>query len=308
MLAETSRRILLIGSRGQVGWELERALSTLGEVVAVARHGTPRTLDLAQLDDIAPLVEAVRPRWIVNAAAWTAVDQAEREEASAMRINAEAVARLAEAARQINAMLVHYSTDYVFDGRGNAPYAEDAEARPINAYGRSKWLGEQAIREAGVHHLILRTGWVYGLRGHNFMRTIRRLARERAVLRVVDDQRGSPTWSRHLACATAQMLARLGDDRLAWRELGGTYHLASMGETTWFGFAREIVTHQRRHEPIVAERVAPIATSELDLPAPRPAYSVLCTDKAFARFGVRLPHWREALRQVQDELDQERIE
>jgi len=246
MLAETPRRILLLGGRGQVGWELKRALSTLGEVVVVARHGTPRTLDLARLGDIAPLVEAVCPRWIVNAAAWTAVDQAERDESGALRVNAEAVARLAEAACRSHALLVHYSTDYVFDGQANAPYTEEDSPRPINAYGRSKWLGEQAIRAAGVDHLILRTGWVYGLRGRNFMRTMRRLAREQEVLRVVDDQRGSPTWSRHLACATAQILARLGDDRQAWRECGGTYHLASTGETTWFGFAREIVAHQRR--------------------------------------------------------------
>ncbi len=307
MLAKTPRRILLLGARGQVGWELERTLSTLGEVVAVARRGTAHTLDLARLEDIAPLVEAVRPRWIVNAAAWTAVDQAERDEAAALLINAEAVARLAEAARRTEALLVHYSTDYVFDGQAGEPYAEGGAPRPINAYGRSKWLGEQAIHAAGVPHLILRTGWVYGLRGHNFMRTIRRLAREREVLRVVMDQHGSPTWSRHLACATAQILAQLGDDRQAWQALGGTYHLASSGATTWYGFACAIVAHQRRHEPILAERVEPIATAELDLPAPRPAYSVLRTDKAFASFGVRLPHWREALRQVQDELDQERM-
>lgn len=307
MKSDAPRRILLLGAHGQLGWELQRALATLGEVIAVARHGTPLTLDLATLDNIAPLVETVRPRWIVNAAAWTAVDQAEREEALATRINAESVARLAEVARRVDALLVHYSTDYVFAGRARTPYVEDAATGPINAYGRGKRLGEEAIRAEGGAHLILRSGWIYGLRGHNFMRTIRRLAREREVLRVVDDQRGSPTWSRHLAGATAQILARLGDDPAAWRTHGGMYHLASAGQASWYDFACRIVEHQRRHEPVQAERVEPIATAELALPAARPAYSVLCTDKAFERFGVRLPHWSEALRQVQDELDQERI-
>lgn len=296
-------RILILGDQGQVAWELRRTLATLGEVIAVGRNTTPLRLDLQEPEGIAALVEAVRPEWIVNAAAYTAVDKAEQEADIAMKINGRAPGLLAEAAQCAGALLVHYSTDYVFNGTAQTPYTEDAPTYPQNVYGRSKLAGEKTIRAVGGHHLILRTGWVYGTRGHNFMRTIRRLAREREELRIVADQRGCPTWSRHIAEATAQVLTRLGCDRIAWSATTGTYHLVSGGEGTWYDFATRIVEHQHRHEPVKAARIVPIATLEYPLPAPRPHYSVLNTDKLRATFGIHMPHWEDALRQVQEELD-----
>lgn len=296
-------RILILGDQGQVAWELRRTLATLGEVIAVGRNTTPLRLDLQEPEGIAALIETVRPTWIVNAAAYTAVDKAEQEVDAAMTINGRAPGLLAEAAQREGALLVHYSTDYVFDGTAQAPYTEDAPTNPQSVYGRSKLTGEEAIRAAGSDHLILRTSWVYGARGHNFMRTIRRLAREREELRIVADQRGCPTWSRHIAEATAQVLVRLGCDRAAWSAATGTYHLVSGGESTWYDFATRIVEHQRRHESVKVERIVPIATEDYPLPAPRPRYSVLNTDKLRATFGIHMPHWEDALRQVQEELD-----
>jgi len=295
-------RILILGDQGQVAWELRRTLSTLGEVSAVGRHSAPLAIDLSDSAAILPLVEAVRPDWIVNAAAHTAVDQAETERDAAYAINATAPAELALAALRVGARLVHYSTDYVFDGRGQRPYREDDPTAPLGVYGASKLAGEDAIRETGVDHLILRTAWVYGARGGNFMRTIRRLAREREELRIVADQYGAPTWSRQIAEATAQMLVRLGQDAEAWRALGGTYHLTSAGEASWHEFAAAIVAHQRQHEPVKVERVLPIPGSDYPTPARRPAYSVLDCSKLADHFGIRLPHWRDALRLVQEEL------
>lgn len=298
----TLPRILVLGAQGQVGWELRRSLSTLGEVIAAGRHGAPHLIDLADAAAIAPFVQAVRPDWIVNAAAYTAVDRAEGEREAAFAVNATAVAELARAALLIGARLVHYSTDYVFDGTGQRPYREDDAPAPLGVYGASKLAGEEAIRESGVEHLILRTAWVYGARGHNFMRTIRRLAREREQLRIVADQRGAPTWSRHIAEATAQILARLGRDGAAWRALGGTYHLAAAGETTWHEFAEAIVAHQRQHEAILARSITPISSAEYPTPARRPAYSVLDCRKLAQNFAIRLPDWRDGLRLVQEEL------
>lgn len=296
-------RILLIGDQGQLAWELRRALATLGEVVAVGRGTAPHRLDLTEGESIAPLVATLQPRWIVNAAAHTAVDKAESEPDLARALNAEAPARLAEAARQHDALLLHYSTDYVFDGAANRPYLETDSPNPQNVYGASKLAGEQAVAAVGGPHLILRTAWVYGQRGQNFMRTIRRLARERTELRVVADQRGAPTWSRHIAEATAQILAQLGDDRARWRADSGIYHVTSAGETSWHGFAEAIVAHQRRHETLPLERLTAISTAEYPTPARRPAHSVLANDKIGRVFGIHLPHWSTALRQVQEDLD-----
>ncbi|MEW6316098.1 MAG: dTDP-4-dehydrorhamnose reductase [Pseudomonadota bacterium] len=298
----TPPRILIIGDQGQVAWELQRTLATLGDVIAAGRSTATHALDLARPETIAPLVEATRPNWIINAAAYTAVDKAEQEEELATTINGRAVGELAAAAKSVGALLVHYSTDYVFDGTADKPYTEEAPTNPQSAYGRSKLAGEEAIRASDTPHLILRTSWVYGARGHNFMRTIRRLAREREELRIVADQHGCPTWSRHIAEATAQILAQLGQDRAAWAAKTGTYHLVSSGQGTWHDFASRIVEHQRQHEPVKTERILPIRTEEYPLPAPRPKYSVLCTDKMRAAFGIHMPHWESALEQVQKEL------
>lgn len=298
------RRILVLGGDGQVAWELRRALASLGEVVAVGRRSAPYRVDFIQPESITALVEAVRPDWIVNAAAYTAVDQAEREPEAAMAVNAVAPGLLAEAAGRVGAQLVHYSTDYVFDGTATDPYREDDAPNPLGAYGRSKLDGEEAIAKAGCDWLVLRTAWAYGTRGHNFMRTMRRLAREREELRVVADQVGAPTWSRHVAEATAQVLAQLGDDRAAWHRACGVYHLTSAGQTTWHAFASAIVEHQRHHEAIPCRRVTAIATADYPAAAQRPAWSVLDNGKLAATFGVRLPDWRVALAQVQEELDE----
>lgn len=297
------RRILVLGGDGQVAWELRRALATLGEVVAVGRRSAPHALDLMQPEAIAPLVESVRPDWIVNAAAYTAVDKAEQEPEAAAAVNAVAPGLLAEAAARVGAQLVHYSTDYVFDGRARTAYKEDATPNPQGVYGRTKLEGEAAIAKAGGDWLVLRTAWVYGARGGNFMRTMRRLAREREELRVVADQHGAPTWSRHIAEATAQILAQLGDDRAAWHRACGIYHLTSAGTATWHDFASAIVEHQRRHETIACQRVSAITTADYPTPASRPAWSVLDNAKLAATFGIRLPDWREALAQVQDDLE-----
>lgn len=303
MKADQHRRILVLGGDGQVAWELRRTLATLGEVIVVGRRTAPYALDLMQPDSIAPLVEQIRPDWIVNAAAYTAVDKAEQEPDAAAAINAVAPGLLAEAAGRVGAQLVHYSTDYVFDGTANAPYTEDAAPNPQGVYGRTKLDGEAAIAKAGCDWLVLRTAWVYGARGGNFMRTMRRLAREREELRVVADQQGAPTWSRHIAEATAQILAQLGDDRAAWHRACGIYHLTSAGAATWHAFAEAIVEHQRGQETIACRRVTAITTADYPTPARRPAWSVLDNDKLARTFGVRLPDWRVALAQVQDDLD-----
>lgn len=298
-----SPRILLIGDQGQVGWELRRSLATLGEVIAVGRHTTPYALDMAQPETIVPLVEAIQPAWIVNAAAYTAVDKAEQEPETATRVNATAPGLLAEAAGRVGAQLVHYSTDYVFAGEASRPYQEDDTPNPQSVYGRTKLDGEEAIAKGSCDYVILRTAWVYGARGQNFMRTMRRLAREREELRVVADQRGAPTWSRQIAEATAQILARLGEDRAAWHQACGIYHLTSAGEASWHDFASRIVQHQRRHESVQCQRITPITTSDYPTLARRPAYSVLNCDKLANAFGIRLPDWQDALLRVQEDID-----
>lgn len=297
------RKILVLGGDGQVAWELRRALATLGEVIGVGRSTAPHALDLMRPETIVPLVETLRPHWIINAAAYTAVDKAEQEPEAAAAVNAIAPGLLAEAAARVGAQLVHYSTDYVFDGSGNTPYKEDDTPNPQGVYGRTKLEGEEAIAQTGCDYLIFRTAWVYGARGGNFLRTMRRLAREREELRVVADQRGAPTWSRHIAEATAQALAQLGHDRAAWHRACGIYNLTSAGSATWHDFASAIVEHQRQHETIACQRVTAITTADYPTPAKRPAYSVLDNDKLARTFGIRLPDWRDALVQVQQDLE-----
>lgn len=289
-------RILLIGCNGQVGWELVRTLAPLAEVVAVDHPG----IDLADADSLRSWIGKVQPGVIVNAAAHTAVDKAESEPDRAQALNATGPGILAQAAQAAQAWLVHYSTDYVFDGTASAPYTESAEPNPLSTYGRSKLAGDEAIRRSGCNHLIFRLCWVYGARGHNFLRTMIGLAREREELRVVSDQFGSPTWSRMIAEATAQALARVlcstGPDRFS-----GTYHLAASGHTTWHGFAESIVQALPEHGR-KCRRVTPIRTSEYPLPAKRPAWSALDCTKLERTFGLRLPDWRESLRCVMEDI------
>ncbi|MBJ7311394.1 dTDP-4-dehydrorhamnose reductase [Rugamonas sp. CCM 8940] len=279
-------RILLTGCSGQVGYELERSLQGLGEVVAVDRA----RMDLADLDQVRAVIREVKPGLIVNPAAYTAVDKAESEPELAHRVNAEAPAVMAEECKRLGAALVHYSTDYVFDGSQAGARVETDPTGPINVYGRSKLAGEQAIAAAGIRHLILRTSWVYGMRGKNFLLTMLRLARERDELRVVADQHGAPTWSRSIADSTALILAQAQGDSDWWQRHSGIYHLSSQGQTTWFEFTQAILA-----EAQIDCRLLPISTAEYPVPAPRPQYSVMSSELLMKQF-CRLPHWREALR------------
>ncbi len=293
--------ILLTGPAGQIGWELRRTLAPLGTVHAVGRATRPLAADLGDPDALRAVVRAVRPQLIVNAAAYTAVDRAEQEPGLAMAVNAEAPGVLAEEAARIGAAFIHYSTDYVFDGHAAGPYGEDDPTAPLGVYGAGKLAGEQAVQALGGAWWILRTSWIYGARGHNFLRSMLRLGAEREVLRVVDDQRGAPTWARMVAETTALMLARAGAAGTAPAEaVGGsvgTYHLSCAGETTWYGFARAIFAQIPK-----APRIEPITTGEWPTPARRPPYSVLAGGRLAERFGLRLPPWEAALARCLEDM------
>jgi dTDP-4-dehydrorhamnose reductase len=283
-------KMLLIGGEGQVGWELRRTLATLGTV-----HAPPRSiLDLDSADSIIRVIRETRPQLIVNAAAYTAVDKAESDVEAATRVNGDAVGILAEETKRIGGVLVHYSTDYVFDGSRAGPYTETDQPDPINVYGRTKLLGERRIEEVNPPHLILRTSWVYGLRGRNFLLTMRKLASERPVLKVVNDQTGCPTWCRLIAEATAQVVDKSGNARgpdPAWfEEYGGLYHLAAQGSATWYEFARAILEDRAEKA-----RVAPISSAEYPTPARRPRNSALDSSKIQRQFGIAIPDWRTGL-------------
>ena len=299
--------ILLTGKNGQIGAELLRLLPQLGEVVALDRN----QLDLSNRDDISRIVREIRPQIIVNAAAYTAVDAAEKNESEAYAINAEAPGLLAVEAKRLGALLVHFSTDYIFDGSKRSPYNEIDETNPLNVYGKSKLAGEEAIRNSGVPHLIFRTAWVYATRGRNFLLTILRLATEREELRIVSDQVGAPSCARDLAAATKEILANIcqkDDSSLVFSQVSGTYHMSAAGQTTWYDFARSILekagavshdlnwlaatTHKRQ---LIAQCVVPISTEEFRSPAHRPAYSVLSNSRLLQTFGVALPDWRTQL-------------
>lgn len=286
-------RFLVIGRNGQVGWELRRALAVLGEVVAV---DYPQ-IDLTQPDSIRQHIRDNAPSVLINAAAHTAVDRAESEEALATQINGVAPGIMAEEARRLGALLVHYSTDYVYNGAKPTPYVETDAPAPLGAYGRSKLAGDAAVRAASGPHLIFRLCWVYGARGANFMLTMLRLARERDQLRVVDDQWGCPTWCRMIAEATAFATARWLRNPDERESLTGIYHLAAAGKTTWRGFAQAIVDSMPADGRKVTQ-VDPITTEQYPLPAKRPAFSVLDCSKLQKTFGLRLPDWRQSLEQV----------
>lgn len=282
-------RILLTGVNGQVGWELQRTLAPLGEVIATDRN----RLDLADTSSIRRMVDAIAPDLIVNPAAYTAVDQAESEPELAHAINAAAPGELAQAAAACGIPLVHFSTDYVFDGRKATPYTEADVPNPLGVYGATKLAGEQAVVRAGAPHLILRTSWVYGRRGRNFLLTMQRLLRERDTLAVVDDQFGAPTWSRLVAEATALVLARWLD-RPDQTATSGIYHLSCGGRTSWHGFTAAIRAHLAEPDVKLAGLTV-ISAAGYPTPAARPANSQLDGDKLAATFGVRLPDWETAL-------------
>jgi len=276
-------RILLTGRAGQVGWELERSVSPLGEVFAFDRRG----MDLADSGAIVSRVRDVRPDVVVNAAAYTAVDGAESERDRAMSVNAAAPRILAEECKAIGALLIHYSTDYVFDGAKKEAYDELDSPRPLNVYGLSKLEGEKAIQGTDCAHIILRTAWVYGARGRNFLRTMLRLASEGKPLRVVNDQFGAPTWSREIAQVTAGLLARMQPNQRDARE---TYHLTAGGRTTWYDFARRIFELGG-----VGANVTTIGSHEYPTPATRPKNSVLDCRKLQRDFGLSIPAWERGL-------------
>ncbi len=284
---------MLFGGSGQVGWELQRTLSTLGEVSAPSSARA----DFANPEGLRAVVRELRPDLVVNAAAYTAVDNAEKEPDLATAVNGVAPGVLAEEAGRAGAALVHYSTDYVFDGEKAAPYIEEDEAAPINVYGESKLAGEEAVTNSGAPHLVLRTSWVYGMRGKNFLRTILRLAGEREELKIVDDQIGAPTWSRAIAEATAQVLIQSKGNFAGFLgESGGLYHLSAAGETSWYGFARRILDLSARHCSFTLEELRAIPTEEYPTPAARPASSTLSCEKLEETFGLYLPSWETQLR------------
>jgi len=299
--------ILLTGRSGQLGGELLFRLQRLGRVVALDRT----EMDLSQPEEIRRTIRQVRPAVIVNAAAHTAVDQAETDEASARSINADAPELLAQEARQISAVLVHFSTDYVFDGAKNAPYREDDQPNPLSIYGKTKLAGEEAIRGSGVPYLIFRTSWLYSTHGKNFLLTVLRLATEREELRIVTDQLGAPTCAADLALAVHRILATLlaaPGSAGAFSRAGGTYHATAAGTTSWHAFAKAILDEARqnadapwmetatRGRQLRATRLVPINSEQFGALARRPPYSVLCNGKLQRTFGVALPDWREQLR------------
>jgi dTDP-4-dehydrorhamnose reductase len=298
-------KILLTGATGQVGGELSKTLKLVGDMVAPERA----MMDLANSDSIRETIRAIRPRWIVNPGAYTAVDKAESEPHLAYAINAEALKTIGEEAHALGAGVIHFSTDYVFDGSGNEPYAETDTVGPVSVYGASKLAGEKALAESGAGYMIFRTSWVYGTKGKNFLLTILKLARERETLKIVADQHGAPTWSRDLARMTAQVIQ---DCEAAAREKGlkavlsdasGIYHAAGSGETTWFGFAAEAVQLQQERAPGVRfAAVEAIRTAQYPTPAKRPLNSRLNCSKLMERFGWTMMDWRDSLREVLSEL------
>lgn len=303
-------KLLVLGGNGQVGFELLAHLAPLGEVTAATRDGLlPGAIDCARVDLATPgsaaaLIESMRPDVIVNAAAYTAVDRAEDEPDVALRVNGLALAEIGAAAAKLGALVVHYSTDYVFPGDGSRPYREDDETGPRSAYGESKLVGERALVDSGADHMIFRTAWVYGARGGNFLRTMLRLGRERKELSVVDDQRGAPTPAALIAAVTAQALGRwLASDAAARMALIGAYHLASAGQCSWCEFARAIFERAVTAGLLPsAPRVHAIGSADYPAKARRPAYSVLDGGRLRERFGLHLPDWSQGLDRVIAEL------
>jgi dTDP-4-dehydrorhamnose reductase len=299
-----SYRVLLLGANGQLGFALGGALKALGEVKALTRSEADFSNAFALRDTLLPVVKKFQPHVIVNAAAYTAVDKAQTDQAIAMQVNAQSVGVLAELAQSINAVLVHYSTDYVFDGAGNTPWSEDDQTNPLSVYGQCKWLGECAVRQHCHKYLILRTSWVVGTHGNNFLKTMLRLAAERDSLKVVADQMGVPTSAELLAKVTVDVLQTM---LLAAQEDArfGTYHLAAAGETSWHAYAQYVIAGALQRGARLTckpESVEPISTSAYPLPAPRPANSRLNTEKIRSTFGIELPAWQLGVDAILDVL------
>lgn len=281
------KKILLTGKDGQVGGDLQHTLAHLGKVITCDR----KMLDLSDPQNIRRVIQDVKPDIIINAGAYTAVDKAETDIALAYSVNGTAPGILAEEAKKLGTLLIHYSTDYVFDGTSTIPYSESMSTAPLNTYGQTKLAGEQAIQAVGGKYLILRTSWVYATRGKNFLLTIMRLAKERDSLKIVGDQVGAPTWSRSIAETTAKLID-ISTDQTPW----GLYHLTCGGATTWFEFAKTFLEmHQSRFIDFRMPQLLKITTPEYPTPAKRPLYSVLSNAKLTATFGIELPHWKHAL-------------
>jgi dTDP-4-dehydrorhamnose reductase len=301
-------KIVVVGRNGQLAWEANQRFQGLGEIVSVGRP----ELDLLDPNGVREEIRRIKPAIVVNAAAYTAVDQAESEPEAAMRINSEAPAAMAEEAKRLGALFITYSTDYVFDGKSPGPYRENDPTAPLNVYGASKLSGEKAVEAVGGNHLTFRTSWVYGARGKNFLRTILKLAAERSELRIVDDQVGAPTWSRDLADATKkvieQLLTKCESENIpigeALGNLRGIYHMTAAGEVSWHGFAMAVVEEMQRRgfSQGSLAKIIPIPSSEYPTPAVRPNNSRLCNDKLKNTFGVTLPPWRRSMETVMDEL------
>lgn len=292
-------KILLLGKGGQVGWELQRSLAPLGEIVAM---GTAEA-DFERPEELRDLVKRIAPDAVVNAAAYTAVDKAESESEKAYRINAEAVGVLAEEAARTGAWLIHYSTDYVFDGEKPEPYREDDVTNPLSVYGKSKLAGEELIRRSGAKHLIFRTSWVFAAKGGNFAKTMLRLAREKDELRVVADQYGAPTSAELIADVTALALYRLSSGEGC--DMGGTYHLAAGGDTSWHGYARyvlELAQARGVDLKVKPEQLQAIPASAYPVPAPRPQNSRMNTSRLCDAFGLHLPEWQRHVRRMIEEI------
>ena len=289
-------KILLTGKTGQIGEELNNIVGDLGNLITVDKE----QLDLSKPNSIEPVILDIKPDIIINPAAYTAVDKAEEEPDLAMTVNALAPGLLAKAARKVGAGLIHYSTDYVFDGCSEIPYKEEDPPNPLNVYGKTKLAGEKAIAEVGVPFLIIRTSWVYSLHGKNFLRTIKKLAEEKDIIQVVDDQIGAPTWARSVALKTHQILKQCLNKK--WLEtkdpsLSGIFHLTCQGKTSWHGFARKVLNISNTSQNI---KLIAIPTSDYPTPAVRPPNSLLNNEKIQKVFGIDMPHWEDALKDCMD--------
>jgi dTDP-4-dehydrorhamnose reductase len=280
--------ILILGKKGQVAWELRRTFATLGNVIAADRE----VADLTQVDELVSLIRTRRPHIIINAAAYTAVDKAENEETAAFAVNGIAPGVIAEEAKRLNALCIHYSTDYVFNGCATTPYGEEASTDPLNVYGRSKLAGEEAMHSVGGRYLIFRTSWVYGMRGKNFLLTMLRLGQEKEELKIISDQKGAPTWSRMIAEGTMKVAAQcLHQQEQPW----GTYHLTASGVTSWHGFAQAIFQKKQLKDGQRIPNLLEISSEQYPSPVIRPKYSVLSNEKIGHAFGVYLPSWENSL-------------
>jgi len=285
--------ILLLGKQGQLGWELQRCLQPLGKVLA---FDYPE-IDLSAPQSIRPLIREIKPMVLVNATAYTAVDRAESEAELAMKINAIAPGVMAEACATLNCVLIHYSTDYVFDGTKGSPYSEEDQPHPLNQYGYSKWMGEQAIQQVNGNYLIFRTAWVYSLRGESFVRKVLHWSRQQETLRVVEDQVSNPTWARLLAEITALLLARHPLERIDWlAERKGLYHLAGDGYCSRYEWALAILENDPEPESRLTRQILPAKSADFPTPAQRPLFSALNCERFYRTFGLRLPGWDQALR------------